>query len=1113
MKIIFTIIVLSINLSWASNGYSQNDKLSVNMKQKSVREVFSNLEKSSGYRFFYNDDIKYLDNLVSVEAEKETLKQILDGIFKQTDFEYKILENKLVVVSLKEELLQAKFKISGNVTSSDGQSMVGVTVSIKGTSKAVITDANGIFNLEVTNKKATLVFSFIGYVTQEYKLNGESTLNIVLGSNVKSLDEVVVIGYGSVKKKNITGAISNIKADALENRAIASVGEALAGQLAGVHAQQISGKPGQELSIKIRGTNTISASINPLYIVDGIPVSDMKDLNQNDIASIEVLKDASSSSIYGARGAEGVVIITTKQGKAGKSVFDFSMNYGVQQVDKIVDVMNTKQQAAYTVWNRNEGYLLTGGNMTTANSARPSTYQYPASLLDPSTLPDNNWQKIIFRDAPMKNYQFTASGGSNLGTYFISGSYLQQDGIVRYTGYNRVNLRLNTTLNAGKFVKFGMNIAPSFSEEHNPDDESKESALHHATALQPWVAINSNTQNWGYTAGAFGYPNPLERLAEVHDQTNTNKILTNVFAEFTPLKELTFRSQYGYNVRQSRWAYFKPINVNQGNASNGSSNVQDWYDWSFQNTLTFQKVFFKDFDLNLLAGQSIEGSHYNNISTAGTGYPNDLIYTLNVVSKPTQSYTAESATSLASFFGRMQLNAYDKYLFTASLRRDGSSKFGPNTKWGMFPSGSIGWKLSSEKFLKNAKWLSLLKVRAAYGKTGNNSIGDYASVPLLGIANYNLNGAIISGLAPSSNGNPNLSWETTLTKDLGIDFSAFNNRVQANIDYYDNKTKNLLLNVPVPYMSGFSSELRNIGKVENKGWEFELTTKNLDKVVKWTTSFNISTNKNKVLQLGPGNALMIMGTWGPDAYITEVGQPVGSFYMYKTDGLLLDKDFDATGKAIVPIMAGQLKGNFKIVDENKDGVINAKDECLQGSSFPDFTWGITNTFQYKGFDLRIMIQGSQGGKIFYVGKRQLDNGNALTNQLTRWIHCWKPDYTSVSAEKNSMPTTTVDMSWDGVTPYPYGVNPSYNSTWLYDASFVRIKNITLGYDFPQSMLKRIYFSKLRIFITADNVKTWNHYPGASPEANTFGNNTTTPGTDYSTYPISKKISFGINLTF
>ncbi len=1119
MRLTTLLFFLALFQVTATSLYSQTQRVNLDFKNKPLEEVFAVIEQNSNFSFFYKNELLKGAKLKTGHYENVMISEILDDVLKDENLTYTSKGKLIMIVPKDGASYEASFQqksVSGKVTDSSGIPLPGVAVVVKGTTQGIITNADGNYTLLKVPGNATLVFSFVGMKTQEISVTGKTNINVTMQEETIGIDEVVAIGYGTVKKQDLTGAVASMKSDALTERSITSVGEAFAGQLTGVEAQQTSGKPGAELTIKIRGLSTINASNDPLYVIDGIPSgSSIKDLDPNDIASIEVLKDASSAAIYGARGACGVILITTKQGKKGKPTFNFSANYGLQKVDKILDMTDRDEYTAYYIWHANEAYLRAGGDMGDPMSSRGSSYQYPDSFENPETLPDVNWQKAIYRTAPMQTYHLSASGGGDIGSFLISGSYMNQDGIVEETGYQRMNLRINAILNVGNHLKVGMNLAPSFSKENNPDSEGKESALHHAIQMPPIVPLDSNTEEWGYTESASTWPNPLERLKEVYDETRTNKILSTVWGELT-YKTLKFKSQYGYNFMEARNSYFRPSNINQGTASYGTFSANDKYDWTFQNTLTYSPEVSSLFNMDILLGQSIEGGKYYKSNGKATGYPNDLIYTLNVASTAATASTAEYKSALASFFGRATFNMKDKYLLTMNLRRDGSSNFGEDTKWGWFPSASIGWKIDREKFMQNTSdWLDLLKIRLSVGKTGNNSIGYYNSVSMLKVTNYNYNGSVVSGLSPSSVGNSELGWETKVSKNIGLDMGVLKGRIQANLDYYIDDTKDMLQEVPVSYMSGYSTILQNLGEVRNKGWEFEITSHNLNRSFKWTTSFNISKNTNEVKKLGNDNADILTSTWGYNAYIIKVGEAMSSFYMYKTDGVLSEDDFDADGNALVPVASGQEAGNVKIVDVTPDGKINSNDLTIVGNNLPDFTWGLTNQFRFKGFDLRILLQGSHGGKVFLLGRRHMDMGDAPDRaNFSRWVHCWKPTRTESTLPEN----TNVDMSWDGKTPYPFGNNPRYNENWLYDASFVRIKNLTLGYSLSKRLCNKWHIGGARIYVMCDNLHTWNHYPGATPETNSYGSlydsgETLRPGTDYATYPISRKYTLGINLTF
>lgn len=1006
----------------------------------------------------------------------------------------------------------------GQVADGKGVPLAGVTIRIKGSDVTTQSDEQGAFEIKSpTDTAAMLVFSMLGFDTLEMPMsiaNGQTISLKPQDADENVLEEVVVIGYGTVQKKNLTGSVSSLRGDAFQNNAITNTEDGIAGKIPGVRVSQGTGAPGKAANIKIRGLNSVTASSSPLYVIDGIPQDHMRNVNPRDIASMEVLKDASSGAIYGARGGNGVIVITTKSGAEGDTKIDFSSYAGFQEVDRFLPMMNTREYTAYIRYLRDSRFQQTGGDPTAPVSSRPAEYQYPDSYLTPNTLPDNNWQDIVYRRAPMQNYALNVSGGGKIGTFLLSGSYLRQDGVMHHTGFERYNLRANTKFNIGEKVNIGANVATSFNQIDDPETDGKESNAHYALAMPPVVAIDQNTEAAGYSP-AQTYVNPLARLREMTARAKSNELQINTFAEYIPIEGLTLRTQLGYIGSHAAYNEFTPANVNKGAQANGYASSTDNYVFSIQNTGTYRPDWGEDHVLELLLGQSYEHLRQDLLAAAGDGFANDLLPTLNNANNPTLASTSIGESATTSFFARAQYHFRDRYLISVSARYDGSSRFGPNSKWGLFPAASIGWKINEEAFLQEVEWLSLFKIRASVGRAGNDRIGNYEHISLLGRQDYNLNGELVTGLVPSNIANENLSWETTLSRDIGLDIWLLDDRIQVTADAYFNKTSDLLLNVPVSRISGFSTIRQNIGEVENRGFELQITSQHIKTDdFTWTTSVNFSKNNNKVRSLAPGINQLIMLTTLEDfnAYTTMVGEPLGSFYMYKTDGVLLPADFDETGAARVPTINGQLEGNLKIVDLNNDGQINELDHTIVGNPQPDFLWGLSNRISYRGFDLSFDIQGQQGGDVFYLGRRGFHNGlGEGTNQYRDWLYAYKPE-----RFVGNIPEETA-MAWDGKTPSVVGVNPAYNDTWVYDATFVRIRNVTLGYNFAHNLLKKWKVSAVRLFVMADNLHTFTQYPGANPEANNAGGSgtgeNTRPATDYGGYPISKRFSLGVNVSF
>jgi len=1135
MKLTTLLFFLTLMQVTATSLYSQTQKVNLTFQNKTLQEVFTVIEQNSDCSFFYKNELLKGTKLKTGHYEDAMISEILNDVLKDENLTY-TLKGKLIMIVPKDEAeygantgVQQK-TVSGKVTDSSGIPLPGVTVVVKGTTNGIITDVDGKYTLNKVQENATLVFSFVGMKTQEIAVDGNGTIDVEMSEETVGLDEVVAIGYGTVKKSNLTSSISKVTSEAIKDRPIMLLGEAFQGQLAGVRSQSSNGgMPGDELTIRIRGMNTINGDSNPLYVIDGVPRTNMNDINPNDIASIQVLKDASATSIYGAKGGNGVVLIETKQGKGTPSV-TFDAYYGISQTEKKLDLMNGYQWIAWNMFRRNLSHLRAGGSMSDPMSSRSASNQIPDSWESWNSFTD--WQDAVFQTAPIQNYQVSASAASDIGSIYFSAGYMDQDGIIKYSYYDRKNIRLNATMNVNKKLKVGVNLAAASSDRNGggldtssgSNGNGKEAALHHALMVTPLMQLDEGTRDWGFPANVGStYPNPVEQLKETTDNTKYTRVATSIWGEYNILKKLVFKTQYSYNYDGYTYEFYQPGNVtyNNGNVTIGNSSATTTGDWTIQNTLSYDNSF-GDHAINLLLGQSAEKQKYYNIYASASGWPYESVKTLNVATTPTSATTNRTTYSNASFFGRANYEYKDKYLVTASIRRDGSSRFGSNSKWGYFPSLSVGWKINEESFMKGINWISLLKLRAAWGTSGNDRIGDYAYMALLGTYNTSWGNQVVSGVAPSRIANDDLQWESTRTLDFGIDFSAVKNRIQVNFDYYKNKTKDLLFSVPIPYTTGFSSYTTNVGSLENRGWEVDITSYNIKGKFNWSTNLNLSRNRNKVLDMGDIDQFT-SSSW--DAYfITKVGGPVSQFYCYQTDGVLTSSDFDSDGNALVPILSGQEEGNAKYVDQpdengEKDGQINSNDYVPCGNNLPDLIYGLTNRFSWRNFDLSILIQGQYGGEVLFMGSRQYDNGTYGINVFNRWLRCYKPDYEKIYGEgENPIPTEYIeahgiDFSWDGKTNNPVGTNNNNDDRRIYDASYLRIKNITFGYTMPKELLRNTVFNSIRCYISLDNLKTFDDYPGYTPETNSFGNETTTMGVDYATYPLSRRCVFGVNLVF
>ncbi|GAB6012924.1 SusC/RagA family TonB-linked outer membrane protein [Viscerimonas tarda] len=1036
---------------------------------------------------------------------------------------------------------------SGTVTDATGEAIIGASVVLKGTSVGTVTDVNGRFSIDAA-ASSTLLISYIGYVTQETTLGEKSNLGIVLQEDNQVLNEVLVVGYGVQRKRDVTTAISSLKASELAVP-VTSLDQAMAGKLAGVQVLQPNGIPGGGMAIKVRGTGSITAGNEPLYIVDGFPMSDgassatgmkvnpLSSINMNDIESIEVLKDASSSAIYGSRGANGVVIITTKKGRDSKPAVQYDGYYGWQKTTRKIEMMNAYQQAEILYESRNNTYLETlvaaglTGNITDTNDERRQKLGQPATswklnylipeqiypyLNGEQGLTDTDWQDEVMRTAPIQSHNISITGGSSAAQYFVSANYLSEDGIVLGSGFDQMGGRAKIDSKYDKF-SFGANVSFNHSNYDlvpTEDRYSNETILSTALGMLPLFSVykpdgSYNFDQYTLDCGVPNLINPVALALERKDNMQRNRMLGNLYAEYEIIKDLKFKTSYGADYNSFRRNIFRPstlptsLNQIPPSVPTGESRTKDVLNWVLENTFSYHTVFNKNHKLSAVAGWTVQQESTDNSRITGTGYPNDLIETLNASTIATNWDTTRQQWALLSALARAQYSYKDRYLFSAAIRADGSSRFGQNNRWGTFPSVSGGWYISEEDFMTNQRnWLSSLKLRASYGISGNFSIGNYEYYARIGDDNYVLGvpDAISVGLVPVSAGNPDLGWEKTAMTNLGLELGLFN-RVNLEVDVYSSTTSDMLLNVPVPEFSGFSTVLKNIGKVENKGIEISLSNNN-----KWgdfvcNNRVNFSVNRNKVLDLGGVDEMVTKGETMD--FITKVGEPIGNYYAYITDGVFMNQEEinianDPNDDRIAKVTNAK-PGDFKFVDVKKDGVINSEDRSIVGNYAPDFTYGYSTEFQYRWFDLSVAFQGVYGNKIANINRRYLNNmegGSGQIEALDRW-HSEENPGNGLVNRANRAAT---------------GMN-SQMSTWhIEDGSYLRVRNITFGVTLPNNWTKRAHISRARIYFSSQNPFTFTKYSGYNPEVDMKGNSLT-PGLDYGTYPLAKSAVIGLNLMF
>ncbi|MDZ7900406.1 MAG: TonB-dependent receptor [Arcicella sp.] len=1008
-------------------------------------------------------------------------------------------------------------EVKGTVTSADENEVLpGVSVVIKGTTTGTVTNANGTFSIKVPNSKAILVLSSVGFTKQEVAINGQSQISVKMQIDEQSLSEVVVVGYGEVKRNNLTGAASSISSKEIEERPISRLEGALAGQLPGVDVRTNSGEPGGAIQIRVRGTGSINSSNDPLYVVDGVPVDDINGLNPSDVKSIDVLKDAASAAIYGSRGSNGVVIITTKRGNKGKLNIQFNTSKSFQRKEGEIDMMSPEQWIQQRKEGVDAAWVARGVALKKNYKADDSQEFRAAELKIPVTKPNTtlmydpkwaygtdsldyvDWNEAFFGNTgQLDNYSLAVSGGSENMNFSISGSFVDQKGIVRNTGYQRGTLRANFDAKINKFLRFGLTLAPSVEWLTGAGSvDGKDN-----TGMQAIQEPPISPLGVGYYAGAQPFPtypwsgrywSPIAQLERIEANGTRNRLNANSFININFTKSLSLKLLGGVDNNSSindRWQPSNAIRDWSTLPYPGYGSVSDrretfGFRYLGQATLNYSKKI-KSHNIIGLLGYSIEATEGSSSRQNNSRFPNDWS---NLFDQTTSTVSISSIsadkTALLSYFGRMMYDYKDKYLLSASLRRDGSSKFGADNQWGIFPAASVAWKVSQENFMQNLTFIDDLKLRASYGVSGNNRIPSNAQFALLSTTNYPLNGAILSGYAPGSFENRDLGWEKNTSYNAGIDFSILKGRIQTSIDYYSRTTTDLLLRAPVSSLTGFTTSWQNVGDILNKGLEISITAKNNFGGLGWVSVLNASYNTNEVLRIGYDNTPIASGFSGLTSII-EVGQPLYSFKLYDAIGVYKDQaDVDAG-----PKMAQTKPGDSKYRDVDGNGVINDKDRTIVGNPQAPYVFGFRNDFTYKRFTLSTLLNAQVGGKIYSMIGRSIDRPGMgyLYNKLAKWENRWK----------------SADNPGDGMTPSITATTGSfYDTRWLYSSDYLRIKNINLGYNIP----KQKWFNSARVFISIENAFIWHKYSGGyTPEA---ANN---EGGDYGGYPQSKSYSLGLNL--
>jgi TonB-linked SusC/RagA family outer membrane protein len=1073
MRIFFLLITIGLSSAFATTSKAQT-KIDIAVKNVSLETLFEQIQKKSEFIFFYKDNV--INYNVSLNLKETTVSKILDIALQDTNLTYKFNERQIVISqkpkkiqNLETKTTEQQIKIKGKVFDEEGYPLEGASIRAKGSSTGVTSGRDGIFSYELPENTTVLMISYVGYVTQEVTVLGKIEIEVIMKVDVNALGEIVVIGFGTAQKDLISDAVSSVSSKQIKDLPLPSVDGLLQGQVAGVQVIQNSGTPGGEMSVRIRGLSSISGSNQPLYIIDGIPVttgdfaqigysgqgsSALSDINPSDIESISVLKDASATAIYGARASNGIVLITTKRGKAQKSVVSVNISSGMQQVWNKLDMLNARQWMEY----RND---LTG---TTAFTQQDME----------NVKIDTDWQDVIFRAAPISSYEVSTTGGSEKTQFFISGNLFDQGGVLIGTDYKRANGRINIDHEVTNRLKIGTSIGLTYSKTNRVEgDQTLQGPLPNGISTPAIFPVFNEDGTYNQNGP---YANAVSIANEAINENFSYRTNSNVYADYKITEDLTFTSKWGVDFLNFREHAYESTKTVQGAKFNGLGfeTYRNVLNIVSNNLLKYKKRFNKH-RVEALVGYSFEKYESRSSFIRGQDFADDNLQYINSAATIVSASASASDAGIRSYFGRANYNFDNKYIFTATGRFDTSTRFGENNRTGFFPAASVAWRVSEEDFLKNNKSISDLKFRVSYGLTGNDDISPFLFSELYGNSSYGGQSAIF----PSNIPNPDLKWESTAQLNIGINLGLFKDRFILTADYYNKQTNDLLLSRPLPRSSGFSSITENVGKIENKGIEISLSTQNIitDNFT-WNSQFNISGNRNKVLELYNNQPIDDIGRGGNR--IME-GQPIGIFYSYESLGV------------------DPSTGDIVYADTNFDGEITSDDRTIVGNPHPDFIGGFTNNFSYKNIDLTIFLQGSYGNDVFHGSRLFLESLQGGDNQIAAVTRRWRQP-----GDITDIPRATTD-------PVASVQNKRVSSRFIEDGSYLRVKNVTLGYTLDGTKSKKQLFSSLRTYISIQNLLTFTNYTGLDPEVNYRGDSNSVIGTDFFTYPQARTFTLGVNL--
>lgn len=1008
---------------------------------------------------------------------------------------------------LSSQVFAQEAQVTGTVLSGEDDSgLPGVNVVVQGTTVGTVTDIEGNYSLTVPDENSILVFSSVGFISEEIAVGVKTVINITLAPDITALSEIVVVGYGTQKKAVVTGAISSVKAEDITALPVLSAQEALQGRAAGVTVIN-NGSPGSNPTVRIRGLSTINNN-NPLYVVDGVPTGGINEINPSDIESIEVLKDASTAAIYGSRGANGVVMITTKKGQAGKTKVDFDMYYGAQSASNQLDLLKTDDYIVYaTEMQENAGLPV------------------PARFTDPQWSSyiqgETDWQDQVFQTGTIQNYNVAVSGGNENAIFNISSGYFKQDGIMLNTGYERYTVRANSQFTVGR-LKIGQTLTAALADKKNEPLSGGRSQIEHMIKSPPYQPIYDATNLGGYKGpdqvDNNDSENPVRTANLIENTTSATKILATVYADLEIVKGLNYKIQVGldasFNSNDTYNPAFRDGEFHLKDYANMSKYKSEYLSPILTNILTYRNTFAEKHNLEVTGVVEQQTSTYSRISGSSTNSITNEVKELNFAEAGNLASTT-TETAWIGYVGRLNYTYADKYLFSASIRRDGHSRFGPENRWATFPSASAGWRISEEAFMANVSAITDLKIRGSWGQTGNNLIGDYKYQSTLQ-SNFNYHfgdNVLITGTTAGSLANEGLGWETSTMTNIGLDMGFLNDKLRFSAEYYENELEDMLLNIPISKSLGFinSSVTANAGSVKTSGFEFELGYREFEGEFQWSVDLNLGTSTNEVTSLGDGLPIQSFNFEGDNLTRTEVGHPIGSFYGWQTDGLFQTDAEVANG----PTQSNAAPGDIRFkdlagpLDEDgnptaPDGIIDANDKTFIGNPFPSLTYGLSANFAYKGFDFNLFLTGIAGNEIYNTNIYDLEGMPRVFNAGTAVLDRWTGPNTS-----NKVPRA---ISGDP------NRNSRASDRFIEDGTFTRLRNVTLGYNVNSSALESMFsgaITKIRIYVSAQNLFTITNYTAYDPEIGSYrgGNDALSFGIDRGNYPQPRTFLGGLQISF